>query len=94
MELERLEPRLRASALMVLRDHGVGADDLVVDLGKPRSAPASLITGHRIRIQLDDRSATFRVLAGRWSGLRADYPTAGAFVAALEKELGSALSGR
>lgn len=38
-------------------------------------------------------SVAFRVLSGRWSGRRVDYPTAGAFVAAFEEALQGALSG-
>ncbi|MBI4346683.1 MAG: hypothetical protein HY553_07490 [Elusimicrobia bacterium] len=91
---ERLEPRLRASALLVLRDHHVSADELSLELAKPGRAASSVISGHRIRIHLDDASATLVVRAGRWSGRRADFPSAGAFVAAFEAALSGALSDR
>ena len=84
---ELLESRLRAAALMVLRDHGVGADDLVVESGKRGAS----ISGHRIRIHVDDSSATLLVRAGRWSGRRVDFPSAGGFIAAFEAALSGAL---
>lgn len=90
---ERLEPRLRETALIVLRRHSIGDDDVQLQANEPHEAPSCLILGHRVRVQVDDGSATFRVRAGRWSGRRVDYPTAGAFVAAFEEALNGALSG-
>lgn len=90
---ERLEPRLREAALVVLRRHHFGEDDLQLEMNEPRQPPSCLIRGHRIRIEVDDSSVAFRVLAGRWSGRRTDYPTTGAFVAAFEEALHGALSG-
>jgi len=46
-----------------------------------------------VRIYVDDGSAEFNVRAGRWRGARGDYPTAGAFLAAFEEALHSALTG-
>jgi hypothetical protein len=90
---ERLEPRLRETALIILRRHHIGEDDLQFETNEPHEPPSCLITGHRVRIQVDDGSVAFRVRSGRWSGRRGDYPTAGAFVAAFEEELNGALSG-
>jgi len=90
---ERLEPRLRETALIVLRRHDIGEGDLQVDANEPHDPPSCLIRGHRVRVEINDESVAFRVLAGRWSGRRADYPTTGAFVAAFEEELDGALSG-
>jgi hypothetical protein len=90
---ERLEPRLRETALIVLRRHSVGDDDVRLEENEPHEPPSCLIVGHRVRVQLDDDSATFRVRSGRWSGRRADYPTVGAFLAAFEDALHGALSG-
>ena len=89
--LERLEPRLRETALIVLRRHHIGEDDLQFAANEPHEPPSCLISGHRVRVQVDDGSVTFRVHAGRWSGRRVDYPTAGAFVAAFEEALNGAL---
>lgn len=90
---ERLEPRLRETALIVLRRHGVGEADLQLEASEPHQPPSCLIRGHRVRVEVDDGSVAFRVLSGRWSGRRADFPTAGAFVAAFEQALHDALSG-
>jgi len=89
--LERLEPRLRESALIVLRRHQIGEDDLQCEANEPHEPPSCLIRGHRVRVHVDDGSAEFRVRAGQWSGRRADYPTAGAFIAAFEDALNGAL---
>jgi hypothetical protein len=89
---ERLEPRLREIALIVLRRHNIGEDDVQLEKNEPRDPASCLIRGHRVRVQLDDGSVAFRVRSGRWSGRRADYPTAGAFVAAFEEALHGALS--
>jgi hypothetical protein len=90
---ERLEPRLRETAFIVLRRHAIGEDDVQVEKNEPHEPPSSLIRGHRVRVHVDDGSAALRVRSGRWSGRRADYPTAGAFVAAFEEALHSALAG-
>lgn len=90
---DRLEPRLRETALIVLRRHHIGEGDLTLETSEPHEPPSCLIRGHRVRVEVDDGSAAFRVMSGRWSGRRADYPTAGAFVAAFEEELNGALSG-
>jgi hypothetical protein len=90
---QSLEPRLRESALIVLRRHNMGEGDLQLEINEPHEPPSCLIRGHRVRVQLDGGSAVFRVRSGRWSGQRADYPTAGAFVAAFEEALSGALSG-
>jgi hypothetical protein len=89
---ERLEPKLRESALMVLRRHGIGEDDLRLEENEPGQPPSCLIRGHRVRVHVDDRAATLNVRTGRWSGARADYPTPGAFIAAFEEALHDALS--
>lgn len=91
---ERLEPRLRETALIILRRHDIGEGDLKLEMNEPHEAPSCLITGHRVRVHVDESSASFRVMSGRWSGRRVDYPTAGAFVAAFEEELNGALEGR
>jgi hypothetical protein len=91
--LERLEPRLRETALIVLRRHHIGEDDLRFETNEPHEPPSCLITGHRVRVQVDDGSVAFRVRSGRWSGRRVDYPTVGAFVAAFEEALNGALEG-
>lgn len=90
---ERLEPRLRAAALVILRRHGIAEDELQFDFAKPGAAAACVITGHRIRIHVDDKRADFQARGGRWSGARRDFPSAGALVAALEEALHRALSG-
>ena len=90
---ERLEPRLRETALILLRRHHIGEDDLRLAVNEPHEPPSCLISGHRVRVEVDDGSVAFRVMAGRWSGRRVDYPTAGAFVAAFEEALHAALSG-
>ena len=82
--------RLSDSALVVLRRHGLGPDDLRLEPSEPKDPPSLLISGHRVRIQLDARSAAFKVMAGRWSGAREDYPTPGAFLAAFEDALEAA----
>lgn len=90
---ERLEPRLREAALILLRRHHIGEDDLQFEKNEPHEPPFCVIRGHRVRVEVNDDSVAFRVMAGRWSGRRADYPTAGAFVAAFEEALNGALSG-
>lgn len=90
---ERLEPRLRETALIVLRRHDIGEGDLQVDANEPHDPPSCLIRGHRVRVEINDESVAFRVRSGRWSGRRADHPTAGAFVAAFEDALKGALAG-
>lgn len=90
---ERLESRLRETALILLRRHHIGESDLQFEANEPHEAPSCLIRGHRVRVEVNDDSAAFRVMSGRWSGRRADYPTAGAFVAAFEEALHGALSG-
>lgn len=90
---EHLEPRLRESALVILRRHSIGEDDLQLEPNEPHEPPFCLIRGHRVRVEVTDDSVSFRVLAGRWSGRRADYPTVGAFIAAFEEALHGALSG-
>ena len=90
---ERLEPRLRETALVILRRHHIGDDDLQLEVNEPHQPPSCLIRGHRVRVEVDDGSVAFRVMSGRWSGRRADYPTTGAFVAAFEEALHAALSG-
>jgi hypothetical protein len=89
---EPLEPRLRETALIILRRHHIGEDDLQLEANEPHEPPSCLIRGHRVNVQVDDGSVAFRVHSGRWSGRRADYPTAGAFIAAFEEALHSALS--
>ena len=89
---ERLEPKLRDRALMVLRRHNIFEGDLQLEESEPGHPPSCLIRGHRVRIQTDDHSAAFKVRAGRWSGARADFPTTGAFLAAFEEALNEALS--
>jgi hypothetical protein len=91
---QRLELKLKDSALMVLRRHGIGEDELQLEESEPGKPPSCLIRGHRVRVQIDDRSAAFRVHAGRWSGARVDFPTVGAFIAAFEEALQGALSGQ
>ena len=91
--VEKLEPRLRESALIVLRRHHIGADDLQLEENEPHEPTFCLIRGHRVRVEVNEDSVAFRVMAGRWSGRRADYPTTGAFLAAFEEALNGALSG-
>lgn len=88
--MERLEPRLRESALMVARRHGVAEDELQLEMNEPGKPASCLIKGHRVRIHVDDRSAAFQVRAGRWSAARADYPTTGSFISAFEDALHAA----
>lgn len=90
---ERLEPRLRETALIILRRHDIGEDDLKLEKNEPHEPPSCLISGHRVRVHVDEGSVAFRVRSGRWSGRRADYPTAGSFVAAFEEALDGALTG-
>ena len=90
---ERLEARLLETALIILRRHEIGEDDLRLETNEPHEPPSCLIRGHRVNVHVDEGSAAFRVRSGRWSGRRADYPTAGAFVAAFEEALQAALSG-
>ncbi len=90
---DRLEPQLRETALIILRRHHIGEDDLQLEKNEPHEPPSCLIRGHRVRVELDDGSVAFRVMSGRWSGRRVDYPTAGAFVAAFEEALDGALTG-
>ena len=82
-----LNARLRESALVVLREHGIGEDDLQLEANEPGDPPSCLIKGHRVRIEVNDGSAAFKVRAGRWSGATADFPTVGAFMAAFEEAL-------
>lgn len=91
--VEKLEPRLREAALIVLRRHHIGDSDLQLEANEPHEPTFSLIKGHRVRVEVNDDSASFRVMAGRWSGRRADYPTTGAFLAAFEEALSAALAG-
>jgi hypothetical protein len=93
ISVERLEPRLRETALIILRRYHIGDDDLQLEANEPHQPTSCLIKGHRVRIEVDDDSVAFRVMAGRWSGRRADYPTTGAFIAAFEEALNGALSG-
>lgn len=90
---ESLEPRLRETALIVLRRHDIGEGDLQLEKNEPHEPTSCLIRGHRVRVHVDEQSAALRVRTGRWSGRRADYPTAGAFIAAFEEALHGALSG-
>ncbi len=90
---QRLELKLKDSALMVLRRHGIGEDELQVEDNEPGKPPSCLIKGHRVRVHVDERSAAFKARSGRWSGACADFPTAGAFIAAFEEALQGALSG-
>lgn len=76
----------------MLRRHAIGEADLILEMNEPHEPPFCLIRGHRVRVEVNDDSAAFRVMAGRWSGRRADYPTAGAFIAAFEEALLAALS--
>lgn len=92
MKTEPLEARLRELALIILRRHGFGESDLQLEPNEPHEAPFCLIKGHRVRVEVNDDSASFRVLAGRWSGRRENYPTAGAFLADFEEALNAALS--
>lgn len=89
---ERLEPRLRESALIVLREHGIGADDFQLEANEPGQPASCLIRGHRVRVEVNDLSAAFKVHAGRWSGARVDFPTTGAFIAAFEDALKDAFA--
>lgn len=89
---DRLEPRLRASALTVLRRHGIAEDELELVKNEPGEPASCLIKGYRVRIEVDDGSAVFAVRAGRWRGARGDYPTTGAFVDAFENALHAALA--
>lgn len=90
---QRLLPRLREAALIVLRRHHIGDDELRFEENEPHEPPSCLIRGHRVSVHVDDGAASFRVHAGRWSGRRADHPTAGAFIAAFEEALHAALAG-
>ena len=90
---ERLEPRLRETALILLRRHHIGDDDVQLVMNEPHEPSSCVIRGHRVRVEVDGSSVAFRVMSGRWSGRRVDYPTAGAFVAAFEEALQGALSG-
>jgi hypothetical protein len=89
---ERLEPRLRESALIMLRRHGMSEDDLQFEANEPGHPVFTIIRGHRVRIELNDQSAAFKVLAGRWSGDRMDFPSTGAFIAAFEEALNDAFA--
>ena len=89
---EALEPRLRESALMVLRRHGIAEDELRIEGNEPGRPAFCLIRGHRVRVHVDDRSAALNVRTGRWSAARPDFPTAGAFIAAFEAALHEALT--
>lgn len=85
--------RLRETALIALRRHHIGEEELRFEENEPGDPPSCLIRGHRVHVHVDEGSASLRVRAGRWSGRRADHPTAGAFLAAFEDALHSALSG-
>lgn len=87
-----LNVRLRESALIVLREHGIADDDLQLEGNEPGEAPSCLIRGHRVRIEVNDGSAAFKVHAGRWSGATVDFPTVGAFLAAFETALHESLT--
>jgi hypothetical protein len=89
---ERIESRLRETALIILRRHHIGEDDLQFEENEPHEPPSCLIRGHRVHVHVDEGSAALRVRSGRWSGRRADYPTAGAFIADFEEALDGALS--
>jgi hypothetical protein len=89
---ERLEPRLRDSALIMLRRHGISEDDLQLESNEPGQPVSCMIRGHRVRIELNDQSAAFKVRVGRWSGARVDFPSAGAFIAAFEEALNDAFA--
>ena len=89
---DQLLAKLKESALIVLRRHGIAEDELQLEKNTPKEPPSWLIKGHRIRIHVDEVSATFAVRAGRWRGACSDYPTAGAFVADFEDQLNRALS--
>lgn len=89
-----LGPRLRESTLTVLRRYGVSDADLQVEdaeEGKPFHVQFS---GHRLKITLTASSVAFSVKGGRWSGDRADYPSAGSFTADFEEKLAKAVSGQ
>ena len=88
----RLEPRLRDSALIMLRRHGITESELLVEGNEPGQPTSCSIRGHRVRIELNDGSAAFKVRAGRWSGASADFPSAGAFIAAFEEALHDAFA--
>jgi hypothetical protein len=90
--VERLEPKLRESALIILRQHGIAGDDLQFEPNEPGEPASCLIRGHRVRIEVNDGSAAFKVHAGRWSGARVDFPTTGAFIAAFEEALSDAFA--
>ncbi len=88
-----LSPRLRESALTVLRRHHVAEDELAFET--PKEDPrACVIRGHRIRVHVDDGRADFNVRSGKWSGAREDFPSTGSFVAAFEDALDKAISDR
>jgi len=89
-----LQTKLRESALVVLRRHGVSEEELQFHGPKPGAPAFCEISGHRIRIHLDEERATFHARGGRWSAGRADYPSTGSFVADFEEQLDRALSGR
>jgi hypothetical protein len=92
VDAERLLSKLEDSAFVVLRRHGIAEDELQLECAEPGKTPYLLIRGHRIRVHVDGRSAAFAAKAGRWSGARADYPTAGSFVADFEEALHRALA--
>lgn len=90
---DALLSRLRETALVVLRQHRIAEDELRLEDNEPGDPPSCLIRGHRVYVHVDESAASFRVHAGRWSGRRADHPTAGAFLSAFEDALHCALSG-
>ena len=90
---EKLAPRLRSSALTVLRRHQVSDENLVIEVPKENSQ-ACEIRGHRIRIHLDDQRADFSVRSGRWGAASSDYPSVGAFLSEFEAALDRAISDR
>ncbi|MEQ1917722.1 MAG: hypothetical protein ABL955_00870 [Elusimicrobiota bacterium] len=89
---ERLESRLRESALIMLRRHGFSEGDFQLEPNEAGQPPSCLIRAHRVRIQVDELSAAFKVRAGRWSGARVDFPTAGAYIASFEEALHDAFA--
>lgn len=86
-------PKLRDSALLILRRYGTSDEELLVEESEPGKPPYCELRGHRVKVHVDDFSATFLVKGGRWAGSRQDYPSAGAFVADFEENLAKAMSG-
>ena len=90
---ESLEPKLREAALTVLRRYGTSDEDLQVEEAEEGKPSYTEYRGHRIKITVNATSAQFLVKGGRWSGDRADYPSAGSFIADFEAMLSKAMSG-